>query len=125
MNCIKMLLYSGFIMFFIVLQAENKKISAVKKDDLILPFKLVLSLDLLKLELNHYKNQFIGNWSNNTHAKVITEEAEILVQTTKKSLQETLKKQITTAFLKEAQATIYFNPDNIIIPVIKPTNMLS
>lgn len=95
---------------------DKKKIS--------LPFNLQLSLDVIGLELEHYKDQFKEDWALDEHAQVIIEEAEILVQTAPPPLQSELKAQVIALFAKN-NLTIEFSNQNTIIPKIEPIQLIS
>lgn len=90
-----------------------------KKQVTSLPFNLQLSLDVIGIELRHYKDQFSDDWNTNIHAQVIIEEAELLVQTTPIQFQELLKTKIIELF-QENDLFINFTQGNTITVDIDP-----
>lgn len=83
------------------------------KKGISLPFNLQISLDVIGLELEHYKDQFKVDWNTNVHAQVIIEEAEILVQTAPKEFQNKLKNKIVELFAKNNLIIEFTNQNKI------------
>lgn len=101
---------------------ETKNISDDKQKS-SLPFNLKISLDIIALELEHYKDQFKADWNTNVHAQVIIEEAEILVQTAPIEFQNELKTSIINIFAKN-DLDIEFTTQNRIITNIEPIKLI-
>lgn len=122
----KILFFTVFLTSFWVLGYEFHKLEIEmpqqslkdQKTD-VLPFGLQLSIDVIDLELKHYKSQFNDDWDTNPHAKIIIEEAEILVQTAPLEFQNKLKTKIIELF-KKNDLLISFAADNTIIRTIDP-----
>ncbi len=100
------------------ISTDKAKKKPEAKKNISLPFNLEISLDVIGLELAHYKDQFKKDWNTSQDIQVIIEEAEILVQTAQTEFQTELKSKITNLF-KKYNALIAFTADNKIIPQIK------
>jgi hypothetical protein len=97
---------------------KTSKTNSIDKKKASFPFGLEISVDVIGLELAHYKDQFKKDWNTNVHAQVIIEEAEILVQTAPIEFQNELKTKVINIFAKN-NALIQFTTHNKIIPKIK------
>ncbi|MBI2344898.1 hypothetical protein HYV10_02380 [Candidatus Dependentiae bacterium] len=118
-NKIDILFFSLFITISMIFNQEPT--DSANKDSL--PFSLQLPINIIELELNHYKDQFTHYWQTNPHAQIIIEEAEILVQTAPDKFQDAIKTQIINLFEKY-NLFINFTASNTVIITNNPIKKL-
>ncbi len=116
MNPIKKKCFLYYVLFLMLIFAKD--LHPKKQKEVVIPFDVQLSLEFIKYELQHYKNEIQNNPNSNMHAQIIKEETEILVQSADKKLQKELKKNLINIF-KDNDIAIQFNADNTVTYLAK------
>lgn len=107
----------NFITSIDILDTPNPSTITVPKKKVFIPFKLQLSLDVIDIEIEHYQEAFKKAWNTDMHVQVILEEAELLVQTAPRQLQNLLKQAIIASF-KKNNINVSFTQENKIVPAL-------